>query len=124
MKYTITIPEMLFNKIIKDERRIDIHLLTKQYQKIKLHDIIEYKTSNSQSVLRHVRGLGFFENIYDLAASVPPEMFGYNNPEEIIVRFNRQHSKEQQKDFNILALFIDEVHPIVSEQIRDAKTRL
>ncbi len=124
MKYTITVQEMLFHKIINDERRIDIHLLTKQYQKIKLHDIIEYKTSTGQSTLRHVRGIGFFENIYDLAASVPSEMFGYDNPEEIIVRFNRQHSKEQQKDFNILALFIDELRPIVSEQIREAKTRL
>jgi len=123
MKYKITIPEMLFHKIANTERKIDIHLLTKQYQKIKLHDVIEYNTSTGLSVFRNVRGLGFFENIYDLAASIPPEMFGYDNPEEIIVRFNRMNTKEQQQNFNILALFIDEIRPVVSEQVREANTR-
>lgn len=123
MKYKITIPEMLFNKIANGERKIDLHLLTKQYQKIKLHDVIEYTTENGQSILRVVCGLGFFENIYDLSAGILPQMFGYNNPEEIIVRFNRLYSKEQQQDFNILALFIDELRPILSEPTREAKTR-
>ncbi len=124
MKYKIKIQEMLFHKIKNSGRKIDIRLLDKQAQRLKIHDIIEYTTDDtSETILREIKGIGIFDNIYDMANIIMPQMFGYDNPEEIIVRFNRLHSKEKQNEFNILALFIGELPSLFNDSGRLAKER-
>ena len=124
MKYRMIIPEMLFHKIRNEGRRLDVHLFDKACQQIKIHDQIEYEADHShQVVLREVKGIGLFENFADLASSIPPEMFGYTNSDEILVRLNRLYSKEKQEEFNVLLLFLDEAAPVLENLARDELER-
>lgn len=40
-----------------------------------------------------------------------PQLLGYDNKEEVILRLNRAYSLEQQKDFNVMAIFIQNITP-------------
>lgn len=124
MKYKMVIPEMVFNKMKNEGRKTDIHLLDKQCQQIKVHDLIEYVGDYSgQRMLRKVKGMAFFDNFEDMVDSLPPQIFGYDNKEEILVRLNRLYLKERQAEFNVLLLFVVEDSNAISDFSRDSKVR-
>ena len=52
-----------------------------------------------------------------------PQLMGYDNKEEILIRLNRAYSIKQQKDFNVIAIFIEDITPPLLETLRGAKER-
>lgn len=124
MKYQMELNEFSYNKI-KAGRKLDIRLFDKKRQSLKIGDIIEY--TNMFNPKEHleckVLGLAVFENFSDLIDCLTPQMIGYSNKEEIMVRVNRAYSPEQQSNFNVVAIFIRDVTPVWREISREENER-
>ena len=107
MKYQMDLGEFSFNKI-KSGRRVDMRLFDKKRQSLKIGDTIEYVNTNNPA-----------ERIECLT----PQMMGYDNKNEVLVRLNRAYSKEMQKNFNVVAIFIKDVTPPIIEILRGENER-
>ena len=106
MKHVLSVHEFSFNKIKKGTRRVGVHLLDKQMQKVKLHDVIEMHNVSDGDVLEcEVVGIAIFDNMEDLVDAIGPHALGYDNKEEIMVRVNRLFSKEMQDTFNAVGFY-------------------
>lgn len=112
MKHVLSVHEFSFNKIKKGTRRVGVHLLDKQMQKVKLHDVIEMHNVSDGDVLEcEVVGIAIFDNMEDLVDAIGPHALGYDNKEEVMVRVNRLFSKEMQDTFNAVGFYL---RPVVS----------
>ena len=107
MQYKIDLSEFSFNKI-KAGRRVDMRLFDKKRQSLKIGDVIEYENLNNprERIVCLVLGTAVFENFSNMVDCLTPQMLGYTNKEEVILRLNRVYSVEQQKDFNVMAIFL------------------
>lgn len=120
MKYQMDLSEFSFNKI-KGGRRMDLRLFDKKRQSIKIGDVIEYTNLNNprEHLECQVQGMAIFENFESLVDCLTPQMLGYDSKQEILIRLNRAYSKEKQKDFNAVAIFIRNVTAAYREIMRD-----
>lgn len=115
-KYQMELGEFSFNKI-KAGRKLDMRLFDKKRQSLKIGDVIEYINMNNPHERMECKllGMAVFENFSNLIDCLTPQMLGYPNKEEVLVRMNRAYSKEMQKDFNVVALFIQDIKPLTIE---------
>lgn len=110
MKHVLHVPPFSFNKIVDKSKKMDIRLFDKRIQKIRLNDTIEYiNIDSNEKTWSVVRGVAIFENFDDLIDVVPPQLIGYDNKEEIRLRISRMYSPEEQKEFFVCGLFIEEM---------------
>lgn len=110
MKHVIKVMPFTYNKIAEGSKKLDVRLFDKQIQQIRLNDIIEYvNVEKDVKILCVVRGIAIFENFDMLIDTIPPQLVGYDDKEEIRVRVNRAYTKEQQKDCFACGLFISEL---------------
>ena len=107
MRYKMDLSEFSFNKI-KAGRKVDVRLFDKKRQSLKIGDVIEYENLNNprERIVCLVLGTAVFENFSNMVDCLTPQMLGYTNKEEVILRLNRVYSVEQQKDFNVMAIFL------------------
>lgn len=110
MQYKMDLIEFSFNKI-KAGRRVDMRLFDKKRQSLKIGDIIEYENINNphEHIECLVQGMAVFDNFSNLIDCLTPQMLGYDDKEEIILRLNRAYSLDLQKNFNVVAIFIKNV---------------
>lgn len=110
MQYKMDLSEFSFNKI-KAGRRVDMRLFDKKRQSLKIGDMIEYENINNphEHIECLVQGMAVFDNFSNLIDCLTPQMLGYDNKEEIILRLNRAYSLDLQKNFNVVAIFIKNV---------------
>ena len=110
MQYKMDLIEFSFNKI-KAGRRVDMRLFDKKRQSLKIGDIIEYENINNphEHIECLVQGMAVFDKFCNLIDCLTPQMLGYDDKEEIILRLNRAYSLDLQKNFNVVAIFIKNV---------------
>ncbi len=110
MQYKMDLSEFSFNKI-KAGRRVDMRLFDKKRQSLKIGDMIEYENINNphEHIECLVQGMAVFDNFSNLIDCLTPQMLGYDDKEEIILRLNRAYSLDLQKNFNVVAIFIKNV---------------
>lgn len=119
MLYKMDLSEFSFNKI-KAGRKVDLRLFDKKRQSLKIGDTIEYENINNpkEHLKCLVLGLAIFDNFSNLVDCLTPQMLGYKDKEEVMLRVNRGYSLEQQKNFNVTAIFIRNLTPSF-ELVRD-----
>lgn len=110
MQYKMDLSEFSFNKI-KAGRRVDMRLFDKKRQNLKIGDVIEYENINNPRERMEclVLGTAVFDNFSNMVDCLTPQLLGYDNKEEVILRLNRTYSLEMQKDFNVMAIFIKNI---------------
>lgn len=115
MQYKIDLSEFSFNKI-KAGRRVDMRLFDKKRQSLKIGDMIEYENINNphEHIECLVQGMAVFDNFSNMIDCLTPQMLGYDDKEEIILRLNRAYSLDLQKNFNVVAIFIKNVAPALN----------
>lgn len=115
MQYKMDLSEFSFNKI-KAGRRVDMRLFDKKRQSLKIGDMIEYENINNphEHVECLVQGMAVFDNFSNMIDCLTPQMLGYDDKEEIILRLNRAYSLDLQKNFNVVAIFIKNVAPALN----------
>lgn len=115
MQYKMDLSEFLFNKI-KAGRRVDMRLFDKKRQSLKIGDMIEYENINNphEHIECLVQGMAVFDNFSNMIDCLTPQMLGYDDKEEIILRLNRAYSLDLQKNFNVVAIFIKNVAPALN----------
>lgn len=115
MQYKMDLSEFSFNKI-KAGRRVDIRLFDKKRQSLKIGDMIEYENINNphEHIECLVQGMAVFDNFSNMIDCLTPQMLGYDDKEEIILRLNRAYSLDLQKNFNVVAIFIKNVAPALN----------
>ena len=123
-KHQMELGEFSFNKI-KAGRKLDMRLFDKKRQALKIGDTIEYINYNNpiEHMECKVQGFAVFDNFSTMIDCLTPNLMGYCDKEEILIRLNRAYSTEQQKDFNVIAIFIEDVTPPLLETLRGAKER-
>ncbi len=104
--------EFSFNKI-KAGRKVDMRLFDKKRQSLKIGDIIEYENINNprEHMECLVLGTAIFDNFSNMVDCLTPQMLGYFNKDEVILRLNRAYPLDMQKNFNVMAIFIKNVTP-------------
>ena len=112
MQYKMDLSEFSFNKI-KAGRKVDMRLFDKKRQNLKIGDVIEYENINNprEHLLCQVLGTAVFDNFSNMVDCLTPQMLGYDNKEEVILRLNRAYSLDLQKNFNVMAIFIQNITP-------------
>ena len=115
MQYKMDLSEFSFNKI-KAGRRVNMRLFDKKRQSLKIGDMIEYENINNphEHIECLVQGMAVFDNFSNMIDCLTPQMLGYDNKEEIILRLNRAYSLDLQKNFNVVAIFIKNVAPALN----------
>ena len=79
-----------FKKLLDGSKKIDVRLYNEKCQKIRPNDIVEFECADiNDKVLCLVKGFVVFESADEMAALLPPEVFGYDDKEEVRVRLNR-----------------------------------
>lgn len=123
-KHKMELGEFSFNKI-KSGRKLDMRLFDKKRQALKIGDTIEYINYNNpvEHMECKVHGFAVFDNFSMMIDCLTPNLMGYDDKEEILIRLNRAYSIEQQKDFNVIAIFIEDITPPLLEVLRGAKER-
>ena len=115
MQYKMDLSEFSFNKI-KAGRRVDMRLFDKKRQSLKIGDMIESENINNphEHIECLVQGMAVFDNFSNMIDCLTPQMLGYDDKEEIILRLNRAYSLDLQKNFNVVAIFIKNVAPALN----------
>lgn len=115
MQYKMDLSEFSFNKI-KAGRRVDMRLFDKKRQSLKIGDMIEYENINNphEHIECLVQGMAVFDNFSNMIDCLTPQMLGYDDKEEIILRLKRAYSLDLQKNFNVVAIFIKNVAPALN----------
>lgn len=112
MQYKMDLSEFSFNKI-KAGRKVDMRLFDKKRQSLKIGDLIEYENINNprEHLFCQVLGTAVFDNFGNMIDCLTPQMLGYNDKEEVILRLNRAYPPDLQKNFNVMAIFIQNITP-------------
>lgn len=98
-----------YHKILGGQRKIDIRPYTERLHSLRVGDMIEYVNAETQTrVMREVKGIALFDTFDTLIKMLPAELIGYQSKEEIRVRIERMYSKQEQCEYGVCALFIDE----------------
>ena len=109
MKHRIDVYPFAFNKIVSGRRKIDIRLYKKRMRDIRVGDMIEYVNIQTNNItIKEVNGIALFKDFKSLIRSLSHEMIGYGSTEEVRLRIERMYPKEEQIQYGVCALFIDE----------------
>lgn len=98
-----------YHKILGGQRKIDIRPYTERLHSLRVGDMIEYVNAETQThISREIKGIALFDTFDTLIKMLPAELIGYQSKEEIRVRIERMYSKQEQCEYGVCALFIDE----------------
>ncbi|MBR2274054.1 MAG: hypothetical protein IJ864_04440 [Alphaproteobacteria bacterium] len=108
-KNVIRVYPFSYNKILGGQRKIDIRPYTPNLHHLRVGDEVEYlNIETGTTTLREIKGIALFADFETLINSLPPEMIGYRDREEIRIRVERLYPKSQPNEFGVCALFIEE----------------
>lgn len=111
-----------FNKMKNGERSVEVRLFDKKRQQLKIGDIIEFvNIETKEKLLTQLKGIAIFENFSDMVDYLTPQLLGYPNKEELMLRFERLYPADLVSRFNIVGLFIKNINADLLEIIRDEK---
>lgn len=98
-----------YHKIFGGQRKIDIRPYAERLHSLRVGDMIEYVNAETQThISREIKGIALFDTFDTLIEMLPAELIGYQSKEEIRVRIERMYSKQEQCEYGVCALFIDE----------------
>ena len=108
--------EFSFSRI-KNGYKIDVRLFDKKRQALKIGDTIEYTNINNRSEKTDclVQGIAIFDNFNVLIDCLTPQMLGFKDKNEILLRLSRIYPPEMQTKFNVMAIFVCPKNPPVRE---------
>jgi len=116
-RHVIRVYPFSYNKIIGGERKIDIRPYTKGLQELRVGDLIEYMNIETKtSTIREIKGIALFPDFNTLIRMLPPQPIGYDNREEIRIRVERMYTPEEEAEYGVCALFIEE--PSVKQMMK------
>lgn len=122
MKYVMNSNYISFNKMKNGERSVEVRLFDKKRQQLKIGDIIEFvNIETKEKLLTQLKGIAIFENFSDMVDYLTPQLLGYPNKEELILRFERLYPVDMVARFNIVGLFIKNINADLLEIVRDEK---
>jgi len=120
MKHIMPMMQLPFKKLLDGSKKIEVRLYNEKCQKIRPNDTIEFdcREINDQALCL-VKGFVVFDSVDIMVELLPPEVFGYNDKEEIRVRLNRLFLYEDQHKYGVIGIMIDcldaRVHDITRE---------
>lgn len=121
MKYRMTIRPLALKKIRENGKRIELRLLNEEWRKLRLHDVIEFVSEKEEDkLLCLVHGVIIFETFDEIIDSLPVRYFGYDNKEEVKIRINRLYPLQEQKNHNVIGIFIIPLQEYQLEKDRDS----
>ena len=89
MKHIMPMMWMPFKKLLSGSKKVEVRLYTEKCQKIRPNDVIEFECKElNDRTLCLVKGFLVFDTVETMVELLPPEVFGYDNREEIRVRLN------------------------------------
>lgn len=108
MKHIMPMMWLPFKKLLSGSKKVEVRLYTEKCQKIRPNDIIEFECKKlNDRALCQVKGFLVFDTVETMVELLPPEVFGYDNREEIRVRLNRMFSYEEQHKYGVIGIIID-----------------
>ncbi len=122
MKYTMKSNYISFNKMKNNECYVEVRLFDKKRQQLKIGDVIEFVNSRTQEkLLTQLRGIAIFENFEDMVDYLTPQLLGYDNKDELMLRFKRLYPADMVSKFNLVGLFVKNMTTELLEKARDEK---
>lgn len=122
MKYTMKSNYISFNKMKNNECYVEVRLFDKKRQQLKIGDVIEFVNSRTQEkLLTQLRGIAIFENFEDMVDYLTPQLLGYDNKDELMLRFKRLYPADMVSKFNLVRLFVKNMTTELLEKARDEK---
>ena len=122
MKYTMKSNYISFNKMKNNECYVEVRLFDKKRQQLKIGDVIEFVNSRTQEkLLTQLRGIAIFENFEDMVDYLTPQLLGYDNKDELMLRFKRLYPADMVSKFNQVGLFVKNMTTELLEKARDEK---
>ena len=122
MKYTMKSNYISFNKMKNNECHVEVRLFDKKRQQLKIGDVIEFVNSRTQEkLLTQLRGIAIFENFEDMVDYLTPQLLGYDNKDELMLRFERLYPADMVIKFNLVGLFVKNMTTELLEKARDEK---
>ena len=122
MKYTMKSNYISFNKMKNNECYVEVRLFDKKRQQLKIGDVIEFVNSRTQEkLLTQLRGIAIFENFEDMVDYLTPQLRGYDNKDELMLRFKRLYPADMVSKFNLVGLFVKNMTTELLEKARDEK---
>lgn len=122
MKHIMPMMWMPFKKLLSGSKKVEVRLYTEKCQKIRPNDVIEFECKElNDRTLCLVKGFLVFDTVETMVELLPPEVFGYDNREEIRVRLNRIFSYEEQHKYGVIGIIIDCFDTRVRDHAMDSK---
>ena len=122
MKYTMKSNYISFNKMKNNECHVEVRLFDKKRQQLKIGDVIEFVNSRTQEkLLTQLRGIAIFENFEDMVDYLTPQLLGYDNKDELMLRFERLYPADMVSKFNLVGLFVKNMTAELLEKARNEK---
>ena len=122
MKYTMKSNYISFNKMKNNECYVEVRVFDKKRQQLKIGDVIEFVNSRTQEkLLTQLRGIAIFENFEDMVDYLTPQLLGYDNKDELMLRFKRLYPADMVSKFNLVGLFVKNMTTELLEKARDEK---
>lgn len=122
MKYTMKSNYISFNKMKNNECYVEVRLFDKKRQQLKIGDVIEFVNSRTQEkLLTQLRGIAIFENFEDMVDYLTPQLLGYDNKDELMLRFKRLYPADMVSKFNLVGLFVKNMTAELLEKARNEK---
>lgn len=110
MKFTMSIMQIPFSKIMDSSKKIELRIYDEKRQKVKVCDVIEFvNASTGEKVKCLVKGLLVFEDFKSLVSFLPASLFGYDSKEEIKLRMERLASEEEQSEYGVVGFVIEPI---------------
>ena len=107
MRHVISIAPWSYHKIVDGSKKVQIGLFDKKAQQIRINDIIAFENMVSKDKIECVvDGITIFEDFRTMINCLPPELFGYDNSEEVRVRVERLFSEDERKNNFAVGFFI------------------
>ena len=107
-KHQIEVYPFAFNKILSNDRKIDVRPYTKNMHDIAVGDMVDYvNLENKESVVREVKGIALFDDFETMINMLSPELIGYKSRKEVMLRVERMYSKDIEQKNGVMAIFLD-----------------
>ena len=112
MKHVIPIIPWSYNQILEGKKKIQLAVFDKVAQQVRVNDEIEFENIlTKEKLFCVVNGFVIFENFDIMVDTLPPELFGYDDRNEVKVRVNRLFPKEETENNFAVGFFIRPVLP-------------
>jgi ASC-1-like (ASCH) protein len=105
-----------------NECHVEVRLFDKKRQQLKIGDVIEFVNSRTQEkLLTQLRGIAIFENFEDMVDYLTPQLLGYDDKDELMLRFERLYPADMVSKFNLVGLFVKNMTAELLEKARNEK---